>query len=161
MARNWIFAAITGTWLLSAGTTYACGTGAEFAQPPPKPVVQNDASTLLTRATELDSAAAGRERNALTFDTEADRLVNRARLLRNQAQLVNVADRDSIVDIADELLERSSELRTQAATSRAQAADFRQQARTLRDRAAQLARNTQGGGGWRGPRRATSSSVSL
>lgn len=144
-SRTWIFAAITGTWLLSAGATYACGTSTDFT--PTTTVRPPAADELLVRASELDSAAATRERTAVAFDAEADRLVNRARLLRNQAQLVSLSDRESIVEIAADLIERSSVLRTRAATSRGEAADLRREARTLRDRAAQLARN--GSGGWR------------
>jgi hypothetical protein len=71
--------------------------------------------------------------------------------LRNQAQLVAVADRSSILAVADELSARASVSRSQASEERSQAADLRVQARAVRERAVQLVRlNNGGGGGWRG-----------
>ena len=116
-----ISAAITMACVTFGGSALACGTDAEFApRPRPRPVqqvqqvsFQQEASTLFARATELDSAASTRERNASTFDNEADVLAARARSLRNQAQLVSFStDRESILDIADDGTRSSSARRS-------------------------------------------------
>ncbi|MFO0743311.1 MAG: hypothetical protein U0270_45995 [Labilithrix sp.] len=138
--------------------------------PPPKPrpvqvqqvSFQQEANTLFARASELDSAASTRERNAIAFDTEADTLSARARSLRNQAQLVSfTTDRENILEIADELVERAQIDRSRASAERTRASELRADARNLRERANQLIRIGTGGrdgGPWRGPKRPTASS---
>lgn len=163
---RWIFAAITLVCVASeAGEALACGTGAEVVpRPKPKPVQQvsfpQEASTLFARASELDSAASTRERNAIAFDAEADTLTARARSLRNQAQLVSLTtDRENILEIVDELLERAQLGRSRATAERVRASELRAEARVLRDRANQLVR-VGNGGGWRGgPKRPTASTT--
>lgn len=166
---RWVFAAITlacVTSLTFAGEALACGTGEFVPQPKPRPVqqvsFQQEANTLFARASELDSAASTRERNAIAFDTEADTLSARARSLRNQAQLVSfTTDRENILEIADELVERAQIDRSRASAERTRASELRADARNLRDRANQLIRIGTGGrdgGPWRGPKRPTASS---
>ena len=76
-------------------------------------------------------------------------LANRARILRDQATFVNVADRSSVLAVADELAARAREDRARAAEDRAQASELRLEAQSLRQRALALVRGGSGGGGWR------------
>lgn len=176
--RSCIFVAITLACVTLGGVASACPTGGnvEFSPPPrpkPRPVeglqqasFQVEASALFERASALETAATGRDRNALAFEQQADTLANRARILRNQATLVNVSDQGSILDIADELATKAAIDRSRASGERTRASELRMEARSLRDRATQLVRlNTGGGGGgWRGGggiKRPTAEGVSL
>ena len=152
--KTWIFRSVALVMMLSTGVAMACPVGGndEFSRPPPRPVVQNvsfQASQLFERAQQLETAAASRDRQAIAFERDAENLANRARILRNQAQLVSLGDRPSLVALADDLSERASSERSQAAEERAQASELRVSARTIRERALQLVRGN-GGGGWRG-----------
>ena len=140
--KSWIFGAITLSWLAFGGAAIACPVGnGEGAIRPTRPVVQNvslQASEMIERASQLESAASSRDVTARAFEQEADTLSSRARILRNQAGLVNVADRSSILAIADELSLRAASSRTRAAEERAQASDLRIEAQEpppARDRA--------------------------
>jgi hypothetical protein len=155
--KTWIFGALALAMTVSTGVAMACpvGNNGDVPQPPRRPVVQNvsfQASELFERAQALETAASSRDRQALAFERDAENLTNRARILRNQAQLVSSTDRSSIVALADELAARASLSRSQAAEERTQASDLRVQARSMRERAVQLVRNNGGGGGWRGGR---------
>lgn len=152
--KSWFFLAITAGCMAIGTAAAACPTGSNFGDVPrPRPVqnVSFQASELIDRAARLESAAASREQSARSFEAEAETLANRARILRNQAALVAVADRGSIIDIAEELAVRARTDRQLAAQERAQAAELRIEARSLRDRAVQLVRTGGGGGGggWR------------
>ena len=151
--RSWIFGAITLACLTIGGVATACpvGEGGQV-RPQPRPVqnVSFQASELMERASRLENAAASREQSARSLDQEADQLILRARNLRNQAQLVNVSDRSSIMQIADELTDRAQNDRALASSERAQASEFRLEATGLRPRAVQLIRLGNGGGGWKG-----------
>lgn len=156
---RWIFAAITLVCVSLEGSAMACPTNTEFAPPPrPRPVqqvsFQQEANALFARASELESAASLKERNAVAFDSEADTLISRARSLRNQAQLVSfTTDRENILEIADELIERAQVSRSRASSERMRASELRGEAVNLRNRANQLVRlgnGGGGGGGWRG-----------
>ncbi|MDF2695872.1 MAG: hypothetical protein K0S65_4255 [Labilithrix sp.] len=158
--KSWIFGAITLASLTLASVGLACPTGnGEGAVRPPRPVIQPvslQASEMIERAGRLESAATSREAQARSLEQEADTLAGRARILRNQAGLVNVSDRPSILAIADELLDRAALDRTTAAQERAQASALRVEAQGLRQRALVLVRNGNGGvggGGWRRPTR--------
>jgi hypothetical protein len=152
--RSWIFGAITLACLTIGGVATACpvGEGGGQVRPQPRPVqnVSFQASELMERASRLENAAASRDQSARAFDQEADQLIVRARALRNQAQLVNVSDRQSIVQIADELTDRAQNDRALASSERAQASELRLEASGLRQRAVQLIRLGNGGGGWKG-----------
>ncbi len=144
--RSWIFGAITLACLTVGASALAC----------PRPVrpVQNvslQASTLIERASMLESTAVSHDQSARAFEQEAETLLSRARALRNQAQFVNVSDRMSILSIADELNDRASRDRMLASSERQEAAGLRVEATSLRRRAAELTRLA-GGGGWRGKR---------
>jgi hypothetical protein len=149
--KTWIFRAVALAMTLSTAQALACPVG--NADPPKRPVVQNvsfQASELFERAQQLETAAAGRERSAQAAERDAETFAGRARILRNQAALVNVADRASIFAAADELSSRAASSRAIAAEDRAQATDLRVQARATRERAVQLVRaGNGGGGGWR------------
>lgn len=149
--KSWIFAAVTAMSLAAVpSTALACGVGDDVVRPAPKPVqnVSLQASEMVERAGRLERAAASHEATAIAFDREADVLVTRARLVKNQAQLVSVSDRPSLLNVADDLLARADANRAQASGERSQAMELRTSARALRERALQLARQT-GGGGWR------------
>ena len=149
--KTWIFGALALAMMVSTSAVMACPVG-NNQEPPRKPVVQNasfQASELFERAQQLESAASSHERQAVAFDRDAETLANRARILRNQAALVAVADRSSIFQAADDLSARASASRSQASEERAEASDLRVQARAIRERAVQLVR-VNNGGGWRG-----------
>jgi hypothetical protein len=153
--KIWFFAAVTAMSLAGsaalASPALACGTGVDVVQSRPLPQVQNvslQVSEMIERAGRLERAAASHEASANAFDRDADVLANRARLVKNQAQLVAAIDRPSLFTVADELLARADANRGQAANERSQAMELRTSARVLRGRAQQLAR--QNGGGWRG-----------
>jgi len=149
---KWAFVAITLACLSFGSRAVACPVGdGEGAVRPPRPVVRNvslEASAMLERASRLESAASSHEARARSLAQEADRLANRARILRDQATFVNVADRSSILAIADELAARAREDRARAAEDRAQASELRLEAQNLRQRALVLVRSGSGGG-WR------------
>ena len=148
--RNWIFGAITLAWLTLGSAALACPAGGvEGGRPRPVQNVSLQASEMIERASRLESVAASHDVQARALEQEADTLGNRARILRNQAALVNVSDRPSILAIADELSSRSMNQRARAADDRAQASELRLQAQALRQRAGVLVRGS-GGGGWRG-----------
>jgi hypothetical protein len=86
--------------------------------------------------------------SAMTADRQAEMFANRARMLRNEATLVTVADRGNVLAMASELAARARAERDRALADRAEAGQMRMQARNLRLRAAQLVRVN--GGGWRG-----------
>lgn len=150
--KNMFIGAITLACMTIGGAALACpmgngGTGAR----PTRPVVQNvsvQASELLERARRLESAASSHDAVARALEEEAATLSNRARILRNQASLVNVSERAGVLDVADELALRAADDRSRAAEDRAQASELRAQAQTLRRRAVALAGGGNGGG-WR------------
>lgn len=128
----------------------------------PKPVVQPvqpvqnvsfQASELLERATQLESAAATHSTRARTAEQNAETLSNRSRILRVQATQAGIApsDRADLLALADELLVRAADDRAVAASEQASATRLRLQAQSLRSRAIELVRVTPGGGGggWR------------
>ncbi|MBX3216463.1 MAG: hypothetical protein KF850_30785 [Labilithrix sp.] len=159
--KSKIIGAITlACMMTAAGAAFACPGGNGWTGGrPTRPVVQNaslQASELLERARRLESAASSHDATAKALEDQAATFANRARLLRNQATFVNVADRPSILDAADELALRAASDRSRAAEDRAQASELRTQARTLRQRAVALARGGNGGGGgWRRTTEAT------
>jgi hypothetical protein len=150
--KSWIFGALALAITVSTSAVMACPVGSDN-QPPPRPrPVQNvsfQASELFERAQQLETAAATRDRQAIAAERDAETFAGRARILRNQANLVSSVDRSSITALADELTARAASSRSQAAEDRAQAADFRVQARSMRERAVQLVKGNNGGG-WRG-----------
>ena len=156
--KTWIFRGVALAMMLSTAHAMACPTGGNTSEREPplrRPVqqVQNvsfQASELFERAQRFETAAASRDSSASAFERDAETQANRARILRNQAALVNAADRASIFAAADDLSARASSSRSQASEDRIQAADLRVQARSMRDRAVQLVRIGNGGGGWRG-----------
>jgi hypothetical protein len=151
--RSWIFGAITLACLTIGASAAACPVG-EARPPRPRPIqnVSFQVSEMLERASNLESAAAVREDSARALERQVETFMSRARALRSQAQLVNVSDRRSILEIADELADRAAADRARAARERAQASELRLQAATLRQRAIQLVRletgTGSGGGGW-------------
>ena len=155
---KWLFGAITLTCLSIGGAAAACPVGVGQAPVRPRPVVRSDlsstqASEMLERASRLETVAGSHETQARAFEAQADTLSNRARILREQAALVNVSDRSSILEIADELAGRARSERARAAGERAQARELRLEAQNLRQRAVVLVRGgggSGGGGGWRG-----------
>jgi hypothetical protein len=160
--KTWILGALALALTISGSAARACPIGSnegdsrrEGRRPPVIQPVSFDASELFERAQELETVAGAQERAAVVHDRDAETFANRARILRNQAALVSVADRSSIFAMADELAARAASARSQAFAARAQAAELRLQARAVRERAVQLVRqNNGGGGGWRrGPGR--------
>ncbi|HVH47192.1 MAG TPA: hypothetical protein VM925_32865 [Labilithrix sp.] len=146
--RSWIACGIVLACTAASAGALACPVGQDVRPIRPVQNVSFQASEMLERAARLESAASSREAQARAFDQEADALSSRARALRNQATLVNVADRGSILEIADELSSRAAVSRARAAEDRAQAAELRIEAQSLRQRAIALVRGP--GGGWRG-----------
>jgi len=153
--RTSLFAVITVGLTFMTGIAAACPIGAndDFSPPPvKKPVVQNvsfQASQLFERAAAFETAATSRDASAAALDRQAETLAQRARVLRNQASFVPVADRSSVLAVADELSAKAAADRSRASQERAQAAELRVQARALRERAVQLVKGGSGGG-WRG-----------
>jgi len=146
---------ILGVVALALGTASvgasACPVGPPDRRTPVVQTVDTQASVLFERARELDAAASSHDRSAAALEREAETLAGRARLLRNQLQLVAIVDRPGIAAVAEELSARASSSRAQAAGERTTAAELRAQARAVRDRAVQLVNaGTGGGGGWRG-----------
>ena len=151
--KTWVFRLVAVAMSLSTARAIACPVGTTSEQPR-RPVQQTQnvsfqASELLERAQALETSASSHEKTATALDREADTLATRARVLRNQAGFVNVADRQSLFSSADELAARAATSRQAASEERTEASDLRSQARTIRERALTLVRN-QNGGGWRG-----------
>jgi hypothetical protein len=140
--------------LVGARAALACPTGGEGIRPQvnvrPIQNVSLQASEMLGRASRIEAVAASHEMSARELERDAQNLLSRAQIVRNQATLVSVADRPSVLNIVDELVDRAESERIQAASERTQASELRATARALRERAAQLVRlNGGGGGGWR------------
>ena len=98
--KTWIFRGVALAMTLSTAQAMACPVGnqGDVQRPPKRPIVQTvsfQASELFERAQQLETAAASHERSAQASDRDAETLANRARILRSQAALVNVADRAS------------------------------------------------------------------
>jgi len=148
--RTLIFAAVAFAGTLLVGSATACPVGGN--DPPRRPVVQNisfQVSELLERASRMEMAAATRDSNAMNLEWTADTLMNRARILRNQANLVAFNEREDMMAAADELANRAAGERHRAMDMRTAANELRMQARQLRLQASRL---QGGGGGWRGGR---------
>ena len=153
-----LFGALAFALTLASGSARACPVGIggdDGVQGRPRPVVNDvsvQANELIQRASRMESMAMARDESARRSEMQANVLMNRARMLRNQASLVAFSeDGQDLIAAADELSIRAAEMRSRAADERAQASALRMQARTLRERALVMVRG--GGGGWhrRGP----------
>ncbi|MBS2013139.1 MAG: hypothetical protein JST00_09645 [Deltaproteobacteria bacterium] len=169
--KTWMFAALSLVMTLGAGAASACpvGAGNEPIERP-RPVVTNvsfQASQLFERAQQLETNAASHERSATEAAREAETLTGRARLLRNQASLpqLTLAERQSLLGMADELATRAATAQAQAGEHRRIASDLRAEARIARERGLQLVRTGGGtGGGWGGrgrPKAPTATTASV
>lgn len=148
--KTWVFRVVAVAMTLSTAQAMACPVG--NSDPPPRRTqnVSFQASELLERAQTLETSASAHERAGAALDKEADTFASRARVLRNQASFVNVADRQNLFASADELAARAASSRQAASDERSEASEQRQQARVIRARVAELTRGQNPGGGWRG-----------
>lgn len=149
--KTWILSGIVVASLVVSAPGLACGVAEGVRRPVEVRPVQNvsfQVSEMFERASRLENIATSHDSQARAFEQEAELLSNRARVLRNQASLVDIADRGSLLTIADELGARAMTSRSRAGQQRAQASELRLEARTLRQRAIALSGGG-GGGGWR------------
>ncbi len=135
------FVALVGALLTVSVPALAC----EVAERPIRPVRLDPAAELRAEAARLDAAASREEMNAQTREREATRLLDEARVLRQEAGRVSEIARRELLAIAGDLASRGEQARRIAREDRAEAAELRTQARLLRDRANRL---VGGGGGW-------------
>jgi hypothetical protein len=125
--------------LAAPGAAWACGDGVTET-----PVV-SQADQLLVEAVRLERAADSSESAASTMDLSAERLIGRARDMRQRANVAGELDRGQLLARADQLQAQAALVRAQAAERRADASSMRSRARALRVRAQRLAN----GGTWR------------
>jgi len=132
---------------LAAALALVCARPADACGIPPVSDVtpQQDATSLLTLATQLESQAATSDANAVAADRQATMLTARGREMRVLAARAIDPDRSRLLARAFALEAQAAQSRAQAAQMRERAANLRVQAIDLRARAAKLA-----GGGWRG-----------